>query len=65
MSDSGNMKYLFMSADPVAADSAAAMVLAKSVGIKSPAEIKYINIAGQMGLGKNDLSKINIKRITI
>ena len=63
--DAQNMKYLFMSADPVAADSAAAMVLAKSVGIKSPADIKYIRIAGQMGLGKNDLSKLNINRITI
>lgn len=63
--DADNMKYLFMSADPVAADSAAAMVLAKSVGIKSPVDIKYISIAGQMGLGRNDLSKINIKRITI
>jgi len=63
--DAQNMKYLFMSSDPVAADSAAAMVLAQSVGIKSPSDIKYINIADQMGLGRKDLSKLNIKRITI
>lgn len=64
-SDSQNMKYLFLSTDPVAADSAAAMVLGKSAGIQNPSDVKYINIAGRMGLGRNDLSKLNIKRITI
>ncbi|NLV67549.1 MAG: DUF362 domain-containing protein [Spirochaetes bacterium] len=65
VSDVQNMKYLFMSADPVAADSAAAMVLAQSTGIKNPTDIRYIKIAGSMGLGRNDLAKLNIKRITI
>lgn len=65
ISDTENMKYLFLSTDPVAADSASAMVLAKTSGLKSPADIRYIKIAGEMGLGKNDLSKINIKRITL
>jgi len=64
-SDSEQMKYLFISTDPVAADSASAMVLAKTSGLKSPSDIRYIKIAGEMGLGKNDLSKMNIKRITV
>jgi len=65
LSDVENMKYLFLSTDPVAADAASAMVLAKTSGLKSPSDIRYIKLAGEMGLGKNDLSKINIKRITI
>jgi len=65
ISDIENMKYLFLSTDPVAADSASAMVLAKTSGLKRPTDIRYIKLAGDMGLGKNDLSKINIKRITV
>lgn len=65
LSDTENMKYLFMSTDPVAADSASAMVLAKTSGLKSPTDIRYIKIAAEMGLGKSDLSRMNIKRITI
>jgi uncharacterized protein (DUF362 family) len=65
LSDIENMKYLFLSTDPVAADSASAMVLSKTSGLKSPTDIRYIKLAGEMGLGKNDLSKINIKRITL
>lgn len=63
--DTELMKYLFISTDPVAADSASAMVLAKTSGIKSPSDIRYIRIAGEMGLGRNDLTKMNIKRITL
>jgi uncharacterized protein (DUF362 family) len=65
ISDTENMKYLFLSTDPVAADSASAMVLGKTSGLKSPSDIRYIKLAGEMGLGKNDLSKISIKRITV
>ncbi len=64
-SDSEMMKYLFMSTDPVAADSAAAMVLAKTSGIKSPGDIRYIRLAAEMGIGKSDLSRMNIKRIIL
>ncbi|HPF04585.1 MAG TPA: DUF362 domain-containing protein [Spirochaetota bacterium] len=65
ITDTQNMKYLFFSTDPVAADSASAMVLAKTSGLKSPADIRYIKLAGEMGLGNNDLSKITIKRIQV
>lgn len=64
-SDSEIMKYLFLSTDPVAADSASAMVLAKTSGIKSPGDIRYIRLAAEMGLGKTDLSGMKIKRIII
>ena len=65
-SDIEEYRYMFFSTDPVAADSASAMVLAQTnSGIKKPADIRYIKIAGDMGIGRNDLSKINIKRITL
>ncbi|HOP64656.1 MAG TPA: DUF362 domain-containing protein [Spirochaetota bacterium] len=64
-SDTSRMKYLFMSTDPVIADSASAMVLAKTSGLKAPTDIRYIKYAGDMGIGKNDLKSIKIKRITI
>ncbi len=65
LSDTVNMKYLFLSTDPVIADSASAMVLAGSHGIKNPSDIRYIKIAEEMGIGKSDLNRLNIKRITI
>lgn len=65
-SDVEEYRYMFFSTDPVAADSASAMVLAQTNSrVKTPADIRYIRIAGEMGIGKNDLSKINIRRITL
>jgi uncharacterized protein (DUF362 family) len=54
------MKSQIISTDIVAADSAAA----KLFGVE-PENIPYIKIANSMGLGKMDLSKLNIKRIIL
>jgi len=30
-----------------------------------PSQVKYLTLAAEMGLGKNDLTKLNINRIKI
>lgn len=52
------MKSLIMSEDMVAADAAAALIF----GIE-PADVEYIRIADEMGVGTMNLSNLNIKRI--
>ena len=52
------MRYLIVSTDMVAADAAAAKIF----GV-DPEEVKYIQIANDMGIGQKDLSKLNIGRI--
>ncbi len=64
-SDLVEYKYLFISADQVAADAAGAMVLAQTSGIKTPRDIGHIRIAEKAGLGSADLDSLNIKRIVI
>jgi len=65
-SDAVKYQYLFISTDPVAIDSAGAVVLAREKpSIGKPEDIRYIKLAKEYGLGKTDLSKMNIKRITI
>jgi uncharacterized protein (DUF362 family) len=54
------MKALLISTDFVAADSAAA----KLFGLE-PADIRHIQIASEMKLGRMDLKKLSIKRIKI
>jgi uncharacterized protein (DUF362 family) len=62
----GDSKYLaanmlMASTDPVAADSAAARILAES-GIDEPG---YIKMAADIGLGQNDLGQLNVQRLTV
>lgn len=65
-SDTVKHEYLFISTDPVAVDSAGAAVLLKSGTISGKAEdIRYIRLAKDHGLGRTDLDKMNIKRVTI
>ena len=65
-SDLEEYRYMFFSTDPVAADSASAMVLSQTnSGIRKPADIRYIKVAGDMGVGENNLSRLKIKRITV
>ena len=54
------MKSQIISNDMVASDAAAA----KLFGIE-PDSVSYIKIAGSMGVGKKDLSTLNIKRIIL
>lgn len=54
------MKSQIISTDMVASDAAAA----KLFGLE-PDSIPYIKIAGSMGVGKKDLSALNIKRIIL
>lgn len=54
------MQYLIVSNDMVAADAAAAKIFGMD-----PEEIKYIQIANEMGVGQMDLSKLNIGRIKV
>lgn len=54
------MKSQIISTDIVAADAASA----KLFGVE-PDDIPYIRIADSMGIGKKDLSKLNIKRIIL
>ena len=54
------MKSQIISTDMVASDAAAA----KLFGIE-PDSVSYIKIAGSMGVGKKDLSTLNIKRIIL
>ncbi len=53
-----NMKALIVSTDPVAADAAAA----KFFGTE-PADIRHIELAAEMNLGRIDLSGLSINRI--
>jgi len=55
-----NMKALIVSTDPVAADAAAA----KFFGVE-PGDIRYIQQAAAMNLGRLDLSALSINRITM
>jgi uncharacterized protein (DUF362 family) len=65
-SDVVKYEYLFISTDPVAIDSAGAAVLAKTGTVSKNAEdIRYIRLGREYGLGRTDLDKMNIKRITI
>lgn len=54
------MRYLIVSTDMVAADAAAAKIFGME-----PEEVKYIQIANDMGTGQMDLSKLNISRIKV
>ena len=54
------MKSLIVSTDPVAADAAAAMIF----GIQ-PADIRHIQLAADMGVGKINLKELAIDRIKI
>lgn len=58
--DVAMMKSQIISTDIVAADAASA----KLFGVE-PDDIPYIRIADSMGIGKKDLSKLNIKRIIL
>jgi uncharacterized protein (DUF362 family) len=60
VSDVETRKFLILTPDIVAADVAATKFLAKN-----PEQIGHIRIAGEMGLGENDLSKLQINRIQI
>ncbi len=65
VSDTVKYEYLFLSTDPVAIDAAGAAVLAKAGVFTGKAEdIRYIKIAREHGVGRTDLDKMNIKRIT-
>ena len=65
-SDAVKYEYLFISTDPVAIDSAGASVLSRvNSSIGKAEDIQYIKLAREYGLGKTDLDKMNIKRITI
>ena len=66
VSDAITYKYLFISTDPVAIDSAGAAVLARAnTTIGKAEDIRHIRLAREYGLGKTDLDKMNIKRITL
>ncbi len=60
VADVVNMKAQIISTDMVAADSAASRMLGME-----PAQIDHIPIADQMGVGVMDLTKIEIKRISM
>lgn len=60
LNDVALMKSQIISTDMVAADSAAA----KLFGVE-PDTISYIKLADSMGVGKKDLSSLNIKRIIL
>ncbi len=55
-----NMKSLIVSTDPVAADAAATMIFGKQ-----PSDIRHIQLAADMGLGKIDLKELSINRIKV
>ena len=55
-----NMKAQLLSTDIVAIDAASA----KLFGMK-PEDVRYIQIAAEMKIGRMDLDKLNIKRITL
>ncbi|MFC2098418.1 DUF362 domain-containing protein [Bacteroidota bacterium] len=60
VADVETRKFQILSTDIVAADVAATKFLAKN-----PSQIGHIRIAGEMGLGTSDLSKLLINRIQI
>ena len=65
-SDVVKYEYLFISTDPVAIDAAGAAVLSRvNSSIGKPEDVRYIRLAREYGLGKTDLDKMNIKRITL
>lgn len=53
-------KYQLLGTDMVALDAAAAKLFNMD-----PKQLGYVNIAGQMGAGQSDLSKLKIKRIEL
>jgi len=53
-----NMKSLIVSTDPVAADAAAAMIFGAQ-----PADVRHIQLAAEMGLGRMNLKELSIDRI--
>jgi len=53
-----NMKSLIVSTDPVAADAAAAMIFGAQ-----PADVRHIQLAADMGLGRMNLKELSIGRI--
>jgi len=66
LTDVVKQQYLFISTDFVAIDSAGTSVLSGlNSSIGKPEDIRYIKLAREYGLGKTDLDKMNIKRITI
>ena len=60
LADVAGLGSLIISADAVAADTAASMLLGRKQG-----EIEYIRLAGEAGLGQTDLSKLNIARVNV
>ncbi len=60
VADVVNMKAQILSADMVAADSAAAMMIKKE-----PGQIDYIPLAYELGIGEMDLSRLQINRISM
>jgi uncharacterized protein (DUF362 family) len=54
------LKYQIISADMVAADAAAAKLLSLE-----PAQVKHIGLADALGVGTQNLDKLNIHRITL
>ena len=64
--DAVKYEYLFISTDPVAIDSAGAAVLAQAGVVSGKAEdIRYIRLARDHGIGRTDLDRMKIKRITM
>jgi len=55
-----NMKAQILSTDMVAADAAAAKMIKKE-----PAEIDYMQLAYELGIGEIDLSRLQINRISM
>lgn len=58
--DVSTMKYLIVSNDMVAADSAASKIFGMD-----PTDVRYIGMADQLGAGVMKLDQLNIKRITL
>lgn len=54
------LKSLIVSTDPVAADAAAAKIFGMQ-----PEDVRHIQLAAEMNLGKIDLNRLNINRIKI
>ena len=59
-SDLINTRALLVGTDIVAVDAAAAKLLGKADG-----EVRHIDLAAAMGLGQKDLTKVNIRRISL
>lgn len=60
VNDVANMKYQIISADMVAADTAAVKVFGLGVS-----DVSHIGLAEEMGVGTTKLENLNIKRITV